>query len=361
MGPLAGIKIVEMAGIGPGPLCGMMLADMGAEVFLVERQSGKSAESSLHVRKRDMMRRGKLPVAVDLKDPAGIQQVLDLVEQADALIEAFRPGVMERLGLGPDICLARNPALVYGRLTGWGQTGPLSQVAGHDPNYISLTGALYHSGNGDRPPQAPPTLLGDAMGGTAMMAWGLACGLLHASRTGEGQVIDAAIVDGTAYLASFARSFYQGGHLSDERGGQWMDGAAPWNRTYVCSDGGYVTVCAVEAKFYRVLLQLLELEAVPEFVGLDQWDRSRWPEQVGKLQAMFLSRTRDDWCELLEGTDACFAPVLNYSEAPHHPHNRARDAYREVDGEWYPQPAPRFSATIPEPTWEDTESPEPVA
>lgn len=356
MGPLAGIRIIEMAGIGPGPLCGMMLADMGAEVILVERLSGKSAESSLHVSKRDMMQRGKAIVEVDLKEPADIERVLKLIEEADALIEAFRPGVMERLGLGPDVCLARNPALVYGRLTGWGQTGPLSQVAGHDPNYISLTGVLFHSGNGDQPPQAPPTLLGDAMGGTAMMAWGLACGLLHANRTGEGQVIDAAIVDGSAYLASFARSFYQAGHLTDERGAQWMDGAAPWNRSYVCGDGGYVTVCAVEAKFYQVLLQLLALEAAPEFAGFEQWDQSRWPGQIEKLQSVFLSRTRNDWCDLLEGTDACFAPVLNYAEAPHHPHNQARNAYQEVDGEWYPRPAPRFSKSIPEPAWDSPDS-----
>jgi crotonobetainyl-CoA:carnitine CoA-transferase CaiB-like acyl-CoA transferase len=199
------------------------------------------------------------------------------------------------------------------------------------------------------------------MGGTAMMAWGLVCGLLHAGRTSEGQVIDAAIVDGTAYLASFARSFYQAGHLSDERGERWMDGAAPWNRTYVCGDGGYVTVCAVEAKFYQVLLQLLELEETPEFSGCEQWDKSRWPAQVAKLQSVFLSRSRDDWCELLGGTDACFAPVLTYSEAPHHPHSQARNAYQQVDGEWYPQPAPRFSKTIPEPAWEEGEQPGPVA
>ncbi len=202
MGPLQGIKVIEMAGIGPVPLCGMMMADMGAEVYLIERKSGASAESSLHVSKRDMMKRGKQSLALDLKDADDIAFLLDLVAAVDVLLEGFRPGVMERLGLGPGVCLERNPRLVYGRLTGWGQEGPLSQVAGHDPNYISLTGALYHSGDPDAPPQAPPTLLGDCAGGTAMMAWGISSALLHAERTGQGQVVDAAIVDGLAYLSS---------------------------------------------------------------------------------------------------------------------------------------------------------------
>ena len=353
MGPLAGIKVIEMAGIGPVPLCGMMMSDMGAEVCLVERKSGASAESSLHVSKRDMMKRGKQPIALDLKNPEDISSLLDLVVSADVLIEGFRPGVMEKLGLGPDVCLQRNPRLVYGRLTGWGQEGPLAQVAGHDPNYISLTGALYHSGEPGRPPQAPPTLLGDCAGGTAMMAWGISSALLHAERTGQGQVVDAAIIDGLAYLASFARSFYQAGHITDRRGEEWMDGAAPWNRSYLCADGGYVTLCPVEARFYAVLLDKLSLQDNPLFSDCDQWDKERWPSQTEHFQTLFVSQTRQQWCELLEGTDACFAPVLSYGEVQEHPHNRARNAYVEVDGQWHPQPAPRFSVTRPEPAWEE--------
>lgn len=356
MGPLQGIKVIEMAGIGPVPLCGMMMSDMGAEVYLVERKSGASAESSLHVSKRDMMKRGKQSLALDLKDPDEIALLLDLVAGADVLIEGFRPGVMERLGLGPDACLARNPRLVYGRLTGWGQEGPLAQVAGHDPNYISLTGALYHSGDPDTPPQAPPTLMGDCAGGTAMMAWGISSALLHAERTGRGQVIDAAIIDGLAYLASFARSFYQAGHISDERGGQWMDGAAPWNRSYRCADGGFITLCPVEARFYKVLIEKLELLDNDLFADLNQWDRSRWPAQIDHLQGLFVTAPRQHWCDLLEGSDACFAPVLNYGEVQDHPHSRARHSYVEVEGEWYPQPAPRFSATGAQPSWEETPS-----
>ena len=355
MGPLQGIKVIEMAGIGPVPLCGMMMSDMGAEVYLVERKSGASAEASLHVSRRDMMKRGKKVIALDLKDQDDIGLLLNLVARADVLLEGFRPGVMERLGLGPDVCHARNPALVYGRLTGWGQEGPLAQVAGHDPNYISLTGALYHSGAADRPPEAPPTLLGDCAGGTAMMAWGISSALLHAHRTGQGQVVDAAIVDGLAYLSSFARSFYQAGHISDQRGGQWMDGAAPWNRAYACGDGGYITLCPVEAKFYQVLLQKLELLEHPLFADLNQWDRERWPAQCQHLRDMFLGRSRDDWCKLLEGTDACFAPVLTYGEVHDHPHNSASEAYIEVDGQWHPAPAPRFSATRAERAWQDAE------
>ena len=353
MGPLAGIKVIEMAGIGPVPLCGMMMADMGAEVCLVERRSGASAEATMHVSKRDMMQRGKQVLALDLKDPADIGLLLERIASADVLIEGFRPGVMERLGLGPDICLECNPRLVYARLTGWGQDGPLSQVAGHDPNYISLTGVLYHSGDPDTPPQAPPTLLGDCAGGAAVIAWGISNALLHAGRTGQGQVVDGAIVDGTAYLATFARSFYQAGHLNDQRGSEWMDGAAPWNRSYRCADGGYITLCSVEARFYSVLLQTLQLKEHPLFADLDQWDRERWPRQVEHPQSLFGSEPRQHWCDLLEGTDACFAPVLNYGEVQDHPHNRARGSYVEVDGEWYPRPAPRFSVTVPEPAWED--------
>jgi len=357
MGPLAGIKVIEMAGIGPVPLCGMMMADMGAEVYLIERKTGASAESTLHVSKRDMMKRGKQTIALDLKDPAAIELLLEMMEKVDVLIEGFRPGVMERLGLGPDVCLQRNPALVYGRLTGWGQEGPLSQVAGHDPNYISLTGVLYHSGDPGSPPQAPPTLLGDCAGGAAMMAWGISSALIPAMRDGKGQVIDAAIVDGISYLATFARSFYHAGHLTEQRGAQWMDGAAPWNRSYRCSDGGYITLCSVEAQFYTVLLEKLALKDHSLFAETDQWDAAQWAEQVVYLQALFAAQDRQHWCDLLEGSDACFAPVLHYGEVQQHPHNASREAYVEVDGQWYPQPAPRFSVTTAQPAWEDTALP----
>jgi crotonobetainyl-CoA:carnitine CoA-transferase CaiB-like acyl-CoA transferase len=351
MGPLAGIKVIEMAGIGPVPLCGMMMSDMGAEVYLIERKTAASAESTLHVSKRDMLKRGKRTLALDLKDPDDIGLLLDMVGKVDVIIEGFRPGVMERLGLGPVVCLERNPALVYGRLTGWGQEGPLAQTAGHDPNYISLTGVLYHSGDADTPPQAPPTLLGDSAGGAAMMAWGISSALVAAQRDGMGQVVDAAIVDGISYLASFARSFYQAGHVNDQRGSDWMDGAAPWNRSYRCGDGGYITLCPVEAKFYAVLLEKLDLQTHSLFADGNQWDKPRWPAQVEHLQALFATEPRDHWCTVLEGTDACFAPVLTYGEVQDHPHNHARDAYVEVDGHWHPQPAPRFSRTIPEPAW----------
>lgn len=356
MGPLVGIKVIEMAGIGPVPLCGMMMADMGAEVFLIERKTGTSSESSLHVKKRDMMKRGKHAIALDLKDPEDIELLLRMISKADVLIEGFRPGVMERLGLGPGVCLERNPALVYGRLTGWGQEGPLSQVAGHDPNYISITGVLYHSGDADSPPQAPPTLLGDCAGGAAMMAWGISSALIPAIREGTGQVVDAAIADGISYLASFARSFYQAGHITDERSAQWMDGAAPWNRSYHCSDMGYITLCPVEARFYAVLLETLGLQGHSLFADHNQWEKARWPEQVAHFEALFGSQPRQHWCDLLEGTDACFAPVLNYGEAPQYPHNLARKSFVEVDGEWHAAPAPRFSATMAEPAW--TEIPE---
>jgi alpha-methylacyl-CoA racemase len=353
MGPLAGIKVVEMAGLGPVPMCGMMMADMGAEVYLVERKTGGSAESTMHVSKRDMMKRGKQVIALDLKNAADIELLLEIISKVDVLVEGFRPGVMERLGLGPDECLARNPALVYGRLTGWGQEGPLSQVAGHDPNYISLTGALYHSGDPDSPPQAPPTLLGDCAGGAAMMAWGISSALIPALRDGKGQVVDAAIVDGISYLATFARSFYQTGHLNDQRGSEWMDGAAPWNRSYCCSDNGYITLCSVEHRFYNVLIEKLDLTEHALFADDEQWDKSRWPQQIEYMETLFGSRSRQHWCDLLEGSDACFAPVLSYGEVHEHSHNQARNSYVQVDGQWQPAPAPRFSATQTEPEWEE--------
>ena len=353
MGPLAGIKVVEFAGIGPAPMCGMMLSDMGAEVYLVDRKNA-SAESDAQGSKRDMIKRGKIPVNVDLKNLAAVELVLTMIEKADVVIESFRPGVMERLGLGPEVCLQRNKALVYCRLSGWGQTGPMSQVAGHDPNYVSLSGALYHSGSADRPPQAVPGLLGDAAGGTAIMAWGLTCALLHAEKTGIGQVIDAAMTEGLNYLTSSVRTLYQAGQLTDDRGSQWTDGAAPWFQTYRCSDEGFISINAVEGKFYKLLLSKLELDDDPDF-ATDQWDANNWAVQKQRLTTLFLTRTRDGWCDLLEGTDACFTPVLTYGEAHSHPQHQAREAFKEVDGEWHPTPAPRFSVTHAEPNWHENE------
>ncbi|MFK7733275.1 MAG: CaiB/BaiF CoA transferase family protein [Pseudomonadales bacterium] len=353
MGPLAGIKVIEMAGLGPVPLIGMMMADMGAEVFLIERRSAASAESTLHVSKRDMMRRGKTPIALDLKESSAIELVLNLVERANVIVEGFRPGVMERLGLGPDVCMARNPALVYARLTGWGQDGPNAKHAGHDPNYIALTGTLYHSGSADRPPQAPPTLLGDCAGGAAMCAWGISSALIPALQDGKGQVIDSAIVDSTSYLATFARSFYQAGHITDEREGSWMDGGAPWNRSYTCADGKYITCCPVEGKFYQQWLQLLQLEEHPLFGEGSQWSKSQWRAQIQHLEQLFAQQPRDHWAQLFDGSDACVAPVLNYQEATEHPHIRSRGSYKNVDGQWHAQPAPRFSVTNSEPDWND--------
>jgi crotonobetainyl-CoA:carnitine CoA-transferase CaiB-like acyl-CoA transferase len=332
-------------------MCGMMLADLGAEVFVIQRTGVQSAEARMHVKNRDMINRGKHMLALDLKDPSGLELVLDLVSRCNGLLESFRPGVMERLGIGPEVCLKRNPSLVYTRLTGWGQTGPLAMAAGHDPNYVALTGALYHSGGADMPPQSPPTLLGDAAGGAAMTALGMCAALIPAVQNGQGQVIDAAIGEGTAYLTTLVRSFYNTGQLNDARGTSWMEGASPWGRSYRCADDRYVTLLPVEARFYAVLLEKLELADDPVFAGRKQFDQQFWSEQADRMERLFASRSRDEWCDLLEGTDACFAPVLTYGEAPHHPHNIARGNYVEADGDYFPSPAPRFSVTPHEPDW----------
>jgi crotonobetainyl-CoA:carnitine CoA-transferase CaiB-like acyl-CoA transferase len=347
MGPLHGVKVVEMAGIGPGPMCGMLLADLGAEVILVERAHANPNAAgpldSASLGPAAFFNRGKRSLAIDLKSEQAAGIVLDLVAGADLLIEGFRPGVMERLGLGPEPCLARNPALVYGRMTGWGQSGPLAQRAGHDLNFIALSGALHHGGGPGQPPSAPPTLVGDIGGGTLVLAVGLLSALQHARACGEGQVVDAAITDGTAWMTGLLRSFHAGGAWQTARGQNLLDGAAPWYNVYACADGRHVTVGALEPNFYRELLERLGLDGDPGFV--DQYDRARWPEQRDQLAALFRTRTRDAWCELFEGSDACFAPVLDFDEAPAHPHNAARATFLEQDGRLQPAPAPRFSAT----------------
>ena len=341
MGPLQGLRIVEMAGIGPGPVCGMLLADLGAEVVVVDRKgSGLPLTAGS---RNDLTRRGKHSIGIDLKAQGAAEVVLRLVERADGLVEGFRPGVMERLGLGPDVCLARNPRLVYGRLTGWGQHGPLAAAAGHDLNYVALTGILHHTGQRDSAPTLPATIVGDVGGGAMFMALGLVSGILSARATGRGQVVDAAITDGCAVMATLLHSVRLEGRWSDRRQSNFLDGAAHWYDSYQCSDGKWVTVGALEPQFYQLLLEKLGLSGQ----GLEaaQFDVRRWPELKVKFAALFRTRTRAEWCELLEGTDVCFAPVLDLGEAMEHPHNHARQTYVDVDGVRQPAPAPRFSAT----------------
>ncbi|WP_166037863.1 CaiB/BaiF CoA-transferase family protein [Sphingosinicella sp. YJ22] len=339
-GPLAGLRVVEIAGIGPAPFCGMLLADLGADVVVVERSAPGDGIPDLGP--AAIFKRGKRTIAVDLKSPAAIATVLDLVERCDALIEGMRPGVMERLGLGPDLCLARNPRLAYGRMTGWGQEGPLAKAAGHDINYIGLSGALWYSGQPGEPPMTPPTLVGDVGGGALYLAVGLLAAVMSARETGRGQVVDAAIVDGSAHMMTLLMSLRAAGQMVDERGASMLDGPH-WYATYRCADGGFVSVGAIEPRFYQQLRAKLGLGDDPDFA--DGYDRSRWPELKRRLAELFAQRTRDEWCALLEGTDACFAPVLTPGEAARHPHMADRGTYCDIDGVPQPAPAPRFSAT----------------
>jgi alpha-methylacyl-CoA racemase len=341
MGPLQGIRVVELAGIGPGPFCGMLLADLGAEVVLVDRKGGSLPFGAKP--KHDLTRRGKRSIALDLKQPGAAEVVLRLLEQADALIEGFRPGVMERLGLGPDVCLARNPRLVFGRLTGWGQSGPLAQAAGHDLNYVALSGLLNHGGHLDSAPSIPPTVVGDIGGGAMFMALGVVSGILSARETGRGQVIDGAITDGCAVMSMLIQGLRAQRLWVDRRQSNALDGGAHWYDCYQCADGEWISVGALEPQFYQLLLQKCGLTGQ----GLEQaqFDFANWPQLKVRFAELFRTRTRAEWCELLEGTDVCFAPVLSFAEAQAHPHNRARNAYVEVDGVTQPAPAPRFSAT----------------
>jgi len=346
-GPLHGIKIIEMVGIGPCPFAAMMLADMGAEVIRIDRKPVPGAATpfpSLGT-KYDVMARGRRSLALDLKHPEAKELVLTLLEQADILLEGFRPGVMERLGLGPDACLARNPKLVYGRITGWGQTGPLAQAAGHDLNYIALSGMLHAMGRADSPPPPPLNLVGDFGGGAMMLAFGVVCAALEARSSGKGQVVDAAMTDGSALLGAMMYGLRAHGSWSDARAANMLDGGAPFYDTYACRDGKYLSVGAIEPQFYAQLLALAGATD-PEFAR--QWSQQRWPELKVKFAALFATRTRDEWCALLEGTDACVAPVLDMAEAPQHPHNRARGAFVDIDGVTQPAPSPRFSRTAPE-------------
>jgi alpha-methylacyl-CoA racemase len=345
MGPLTGTKVIEVGGIGPAPFCGMLFADMGADVILIERKAEAAGISPAAggYSKYAIVHRGKKSVAMDLKKPRAAAVLLRLVRDADVLIEGFRPGVMEKLELGPEPCLAANPRLVYGRITGWGQNGPLSQAAGHDINYIALAGALFHGGHKEVPPAAPPTMVGDLGGGAMLLAVGLLGALLNARQTGRGQVVDAAICDGAALLTSLLYGLQQQGMWIDRRQSNFLDGGAHWYDCYECSDGNYVSVGALEPKFYRELLQKCGLDGDADFAA--QFDPEQWPAQKARIADIFRSRTRQEWCEIMEGSDACFAPVLNLSEAPAHPHNLARHTFVDVDDVTQPAPAPRFSAT----------------
>ena len=341
MGALSGLRVVEIAGLGPAPFCGMLLADMGADVVLVERGGGKGGDP-LSLGRNAIVNRGKRSIALDLKDPAAVDAVLRLVDGADALIEGMRPGVMERLGLGPDACLARNPRLVYGRMTGWGQDGPLAQAAGHDINYIALSGALWFSGVPGAPPMAPPTLVGDLGGGALYLAMGMLAALLSARESGVGQVIDAAIVDGSANLMNLLLSAHAAAQQPFERGRGLLDGPH-WYGSYACADGLFVSVGALEPQFNALLFSKLGLADDPDF--RNAYDARRWPPLRERLAALFATQPRAHWVALLEGSDACFAPVLTPGEAMAHPHLAARGVYARRDGVLQAEPAPRFSAT----------------
>lgn len=340
MGPLSGTTILEMGGIGPGPFCGMMLADMGAEVVRLERRDAAPAAES----RTAVLNRGKKSLAIDLKHPLAAGVILKMVEQADGLFEGFRPGVMEKLGLGPTECLARNPRLIYGRMTGWGQEGPLSQRAGHDINYIALSGALNCMGRRDQRPVPPLNLVGDFGGGGMYLAFGMVCALLERERSGQGQVIDAAIVDGAASLLSMIHWYVAAGRWSLEREDNALDGAAPFYDTYETADGLYISLGSIEPQFYATMLRLLEIEGVELS---EQRNKQKWGELKARIAAKVRQKTREQWCRLLEEHDVCFAPVLGLYEAPEHPHNRERGTFVEIEGVMQAAPAPRFSRTSP--------------
>jgi alpha-methylacyl-CoA racemase len=341
MGPLSGIKIIEIASIGPGPFCGMMLSDMGAEVIRVDRVAN---HAGLTVQK-DVLSRGRRSIAVDLKKAEGVQVVLKMCEKADALFEGFRPGVTERLGIGPEDCMARNPRLVYGRMTGWGQEGPLALSAGHDINYISLSGALHAIGRKDQRPVPPLNLVGDFGGGGMLLAFGLVCGLLESIKSGKGQVVDAAMVDGSAVLMSMFFTFKEMGQFTEKRGTNMLDSGAHFYDTYETKDGKYISIGAIEPQFYALLIEKANLDAN---LFASQMDPAKWPALKEELKRVFSTKTQDEWCDIMEGSDVCFAPVLSILEAPDHPHNKARKTFVEVEDVIQPAPAPRFSRTAPE-------------
>ena len=335
MGPLKGIKVVEMAGIGPGPFCAMMLSDMGAEVIRVDRLAHKGSGH-----KANVLNRGRRSIAIDLKNSQGVDTVKKLIDQADVVIEGFRPGVMERLGLGPEECLERNPRLVFGRMTGWGQHGPLAHAAGHDINYISIGGALGAMGHPDRPPSPPLNLVGDFGGGAMYLLAGVLAALVERASSDKGQVIDAAMTDGTASLLTPFYGMMAMGMWTTQRSDNRLDGGAHYYGSYTCSDGKHISIGSIEPQFYALLLELCGIDD-PEF--LKQNEKESWASLRQKLEELFATKPQAQWCELLEGTDVCFAPVLNLAEAPQHPHNKARASFVDFEGVTQPAPAPRFS------------------
>lgn len=338
-GPLTGLRVLEFSGLGPGPFAGMLLADMGADVVRVDRPPVRPADPA------EVTARGKRSVVLDLKTESGRLSAQALAQHADVLIEGFRPGVMERLGLGPEALLAINPMLVYGRITGWGQQGPLAQAAGHDLNYIAITGALAAIGQRDGKPIPPLNLVGDFGGGTMFLLFGILSALYERQRSGQGQVVDAAMTDGAFALLAPIVGLRAGGHWPAERGGNLLDGGAHFYTTYRCADGAYISIAPIESHFYNLLRDKLGLADVPAFDA--QMDAAQWPALSERLQQVFLTKTRAEWTALLEGTDACFAPVLDFDEAPRHPHNVARQSHVTLDGVLQPAPAPRFSRTPP--------------
>jgi alpha-methylacyl-CoA racemase len=344
MGPLSGIKIIELAGIGPAPFCAMLLSDLGADIITIHRPSAVGMEpvDPVAVMTQGTMARGRRSVAIDLKKPEGIAVLLDMIGECDALIEGFRPGVMERLGLGPETCLKRNPLFVYGRMTGWGQDGPYAMAAGHDLNYLALSGVLAHVGRRAERPVPPLNLVADFGGGGMMLAMGICAALLAARSSGQGQVVDAAMVDGSAILMTMMYEMMGRGQWDNRREANMNDGGAHFYDVYETSDGKYVSIAAMEPKFFKELLQRMELDPAG---FCDQWDKTKWPTAKQRLTDVFKTKTRRHWCDLLEGTDACFAPVLSMEEAIEHPHNVHRGAFTDVNGIKQPSPAPRFSGT----------------
>jgi alpha-methylacyl-CoA racemase len=341
MGVLSGYRVIELAGIGPAPMCAMLLSDMGADVVRIDRLADAGLGIQVQT-KYSLLNRGRRSVALDLKRPEATNTVLRMVEKADALIEGFRPGVMERLGLGPDVCLTRNSKLVYGRMTGWGQEGPLAQAAGHDINYIALAGALYSIGRRGEAPVPPLNLVGDFGGGALYLALGVVAGILEAQKSGKGQVVDVAMVDGVASLMTAIYGMHGAGVWTNERGTNVLDTGAHYYDVYETRDGKHISIGSIETKFYEELLERsgLKNEELPR-----QNERPSWPRMKERLKALFLTKTRDEWCKIMEGTDICFAPVLSMDEAPQHPHNQLRGTFVMQDGVTQPAPAPRFSRT----------------
>lgn len=344
MGPLKGMKVVELAGIGPAPMCAMLLADLGATVLRIDRKHAVELGNPRPL-KYNLLLRNRKSIALDLKQPSAIELVLDLVSTADGLIEGFRPGVMERLGLGTNVCLTRNPRLVYGRMTGWGQSGPLAPAAGHDLNYIAVTGALHAIGRKGHPPTPPLNLLGDYAGGSLYLAMGMLAAIIEARQSGKGQVVDAAIVDGTASLMTSLFGLYAGGLTSLERGSNLTDSGAYFYDVYECADGKWISIAPIEERFLGELLRLMKV--APEEFG-EQRDRASWDRARTTLARTFKTRSAEEWCALLEGTDSCFAPVLTLAEAPQHEHLKARETFIDVEGVMQPGVAPRFSRSVPD-------------